>query len=304
MDYKLNATCMRRIALRVLSTFSIVGFDKETGDLGVAVASKFIAVGAIVPWVKANVGAIATQAYANPLYGSMGLSLLERGYSAKKVVELLTSQDPLREQRQLGIVDAKGESASFTGRECYPYAGHIVGDGYAVQGNILVGPEVLEAMASAFENTRGELVDKLIKALEAGDKAGGDRRGKQSAAIIVVREKGGYGGLSDKYVDIRVDDHQEPVKELIRIFEIWDLTLLNREDPSDVVKKSEVALIVQEALYRLGYLKRKPTGIWDNDTEKAFIDWVNINNFENKLRNDEYIWGRVYRFLLNQAGIK
>jgi uncharacterized Ntn-hydrolase superfamily protein len=101
-----------------------------------------------------------------------------------------------------------------------------------------------------------------------------------------------------------VDDHQEPVKELIRIFEIWDLTLLNREDPSDVVKKSEVAFIVQEALYRLGYLKRKPTGLWDNDTEKAFIDWVNINNFENKLRNDEYIWGRVYRFLLNQAGIK
>lgn len=290
--------------MRVLSTFSIVGFDKETGDLGVAVASKFIAVGAIVPWVKANVGAIATQAYANPLYGSMGLRLLERGYSAKKVVELLTSQDPLREQRQVGVVDAKGESASFTGRECYPYAGHLVGDGYAVQGNILVGPEVLEAMASAFENTRGELVDKLIKALEAGDKAGGDRRGKQSAAIIVVREKGGYGGLSDKYVDIRVDDHQEPVKELMRIFEIWDLTLLNREDPSDVVKKGEVAFIVQEALYMLGYLKKKPTGIWDNDTEKAFIDWVNINNFENKLRNDEYIWGRVYRFLLNQAGIK
>lgn len=286
-----------------LTTYSIVGFDRETGDLGVAVASKFIAVGAIVPWVKSKVGAIATQAYANPMYGPLGLSLLEKGYPARRALEILIGGDPLRDQRQVGIVDSKGEAAAFTGSQCYPYAGHVVGDGYAVQGNILAGPEVLEAMASAFENSGGELVDRLIKALEAGERAGGDRRGKQSAAVIVLREGGGYAGLSDKYVDIRVDDHEEPVKELIRIFELWDLTLLNREDPRDIVRKADVALEVQKALFRLGFLSKEPTGAWDDETEKAFVDWVNINNFENKLRSDEYIWGRVYRFLLNQAGL-
>ena len=184
------------VRIRKLGTFSIVGFDPETKDLGVAVASKFIAVGALVPWAEANVGAIATQALANISYGPRGLELLRRGYSAKKVLQILISDDPQREERQVGIVDSKGEAAAFTGSKCYPYAGHIIGENYAVQGNILTGPEVLEEMAKAFEQTKGELVDKLLAALEAGDKAGGDRRGKQSAAIIVVREKGGYGGYT------------------------------------------------------------------------------------------------------------
>ncbi|RLG73971.1 MAG: DUF1028 domain-containing protein [Thermoprotei archaeon] len=286
------------IHIKNLSTFSIVGFDPETKDLGVAVASKFIAVGALVPWAEANVGAIATQALANISYGPRGLELLRRGYSAKKVLQILISDDPQREERQVGIVDSKGEAAAFTGSKCYPYAGHIVGENYAVQGNILTEPEVLEEMAKAFEKTKGELVDRLLAALEAGDKAGGDRRGKQSAAIIVVREKGGYGGYTDRYVDLRVDDHPEPVQELKRLFKIWELTLLTREKPDDIVDKNEVAAAVQRALKKLGYYKGEITGIWDVETENAFRDFMLINNFENKMRKDNYIWGTVYRYLL------
>jgi len=287
---------------KILATFSIVGYDPETKDLGVAVASKFIAVGAIVPWAKAGVGAIATQALANVSYGPRGLELLSKGYGAKKVVEILVSNDPLRDERQVGIVDFKGEAAAFTGRKCFEYAGHIVGDGYAVQGNILTGPEVLEEMAKAFETTKGELVDKLLAALEAGDRAGGDRRGKQSAAILVVREKGGYGGYTDRYVDLRVDDHKEPVLELKRLFKIWELTLLTREEPDDIVSKDEVAAEVQKALRKLGFYRGEITGKWDDATEKAFTDWVMINNFENKLRKDRYIWGTIYRFLIETSG--
>lgn len=283
---------------KFLSTFSIVGFDPETGDLGVAVASKFVAVGAIVPWAKAKVGAIATQALANVSYGPRGLELLAEGYSAEDVVRKLVGEDPLKEERQVGIVDSKGRAAAFTGSKCYSYAGHIVGEGYAVQGNILAGPEVLEAMVKAYENTRGELVDKLLAALEAGDKAGGDRRGKQSAAILVVREGGGYGGYTDNYVDLRVDDHEEPVLELKRIFKIWELIMLTREKPDDIVSKDEVAEEVQIALKNLGFYKGEITGRWDEETEKAFVDWAMINNFENKLRKDDHIWGTIYRFLV------
>ncbi|MEB3780403.1 MAG: DUF1028 domain-containing protein [Desulfurococcales archaeon] len=284
-----------------LSTFSIVGFDPETGDLGVAVASKFIAVGAIVPWARAGVGAIATQALANVSYGPRGLELLSKGYDAREVLKKLVAGDPQREERQVGIVDSKGNAAAFTGSKCYQYAGHIIGEGYTVQGNILAGPEVLEEMAKAYETTRGELVDKLLASLEAGDRAGGDKRGKQSAAIIVVREGGGYGGYTDRYVDLRVDDHNEPVRELKRIFRIWELTLLTREKPDDIVLKHEVAGQVQEALRRLGYYDGEITGKWDQETEKAFTDWALINNFENKLRNDDYIWGTVYRFLIESS---
>ena len=284
-----------------VSTFSIVGFDPETGDLGVAVASKFIAVGAIVPWARAGVGAIATQALANVSYGPRGLELLSKGYDAREVLKELVAGDPQREERQVGIVDSKGNAAAFTGSKCYQYAGHIIGEGYTVQGNILAGPEVLEEMAKAYETTQGELVDKLLASLEAGDRAGGDKRGKQSAAIVVVREGGGYGGYTDRYVDLRVDDHHEPVRELKRIFRIWELTLLTREKPDDTVLKHEVAEQVQEALRRLGYYDGKITGKWDQETEKAFTDWALINNFENKLRNDDYIWGTVYRFLIESS---
>lgn len=285
-------------------TYSIVAADPEKGDIGVAVASKFIAAGAIVPWVKVGVGGVATQAWANVKLGPLVLSLLEANYTPRRAVETLLSTDPKREQRQIGVVNAKGEAYAFTGKECLEYAGHIIGDGYAVQGNILAGPEVLEAMARAYESTKGELVDRLLAALKAGDQAGGDRRGKQSAAIIVVRPCGGYGGCeegADKYVDLRVDDHPEPVKELERLFRIWELTILEREDPSDVVDIAEVAGEIQEALRILGYYSGEVTGRPDKETLEALERWMAVNNFENKMRKDGKLWGTVYRFLLDEA---
>ena len=278
-----------------------MGADLNKGDWGVAVASKFIAVGALVPWAKANAGAIATQAFANISYGPNGLELLSKGLSAKEVLHKLIEPDDLKDERQVGIVDSKGNAAAWTGKKCFEWAGHVVGDGFTAQGNILTGEDVVEAMAKAFETTKGELVDKLLAALAAGDEKGGDRRGKQSAAIIVVREKGGYGGYTDRYVDLRVDDHAEPVKELQRLFRIWDLTLLTREDPQDIVKIEDVAEKIQVALKKLGFYKGEITGVADEATVKALEDWIMINNFENKLRKDGYLWKSVYSYLIDMA---
>ncbi|MCR8463078.1 MAG: DUF1028 domain-containing protein [Candidatus Korarchaeota archaeon] len=285
------------------ATFSIVAADVEAGLWGVAVASKFVAVGALVPWAKAKVGAIATQAWANISFGPRGLELLSQGFSSEEVLDKLLRDDDMREHRQVGIVDYLGRVAAWTGSQCIAWAGHVIGENYVALGNILRGPEVVEAMAKAFETTKGDIVDKLLAALEAGDNAGGDRRGKQSAAILVVKEGGGYGGYIDRYVDLRVDDHPDPVKELKRIFRIWDLTLLTREDPSDVVKLEDVAEKLQLALSKLGYYKEAINGKLTEETLKALEDWMLINNFENKMRKDGYIWGSVYRYLLDLAGL-
>ncbi len=205
---------------REVATFSIVGFDPATGELGVAVASKFLAVGAVVPWARAGVGAIATQAYANTTYGPEGLRLLETGLSAHEVIDSLTARDADRERRQVGIVDAHGNSATFTGKECIAWAGGRAGKHYACQGNILVSEATVNAMAETFEDTEGELAIRLLKALKAGEEAGGDSRGKQSAALLVVKEGGGYLGLNDRYIDLRVDDNPEPIDELGRLLNI------------------------------------------------------------------------------------
>ena len=249
-------------------TFSIVATDGV--DVGVAVASKFVAVGAFVPHGEAGVGAVATQCYANPRLGKAVLALIRQGLTAREAVEKALAQDPGKEQRQVGAVDIRGNAYGFTGGECPEHAGHVIGSGFVASGNILAGPQVVEAMARAFETQRGELVDKLLAALEAGEKAGGDRRGKQSAAVLVLRPKGGYLGLSDVYVDIRVDDHPEPVAELRRIFKIWELALLQRDNPSDMVVKKDVAAEVQSILRRLGFYRGDVTGTWDEETEKAF----------------------------------
>lgn len=201
-------------------TFSVVGADPATGDVGVAVASKFLAVGSVVPFVKAGVGAIATQSFANTTYGPRGLELLARKLSPSEVVKRLTSADKGRDQRQLGIVDAKGRSATYTGKQCIAWAGGIAGKNFAVQGNILTGEEVVKAMAEAFQKTQGELALKLMASLAAGERAGGDARGKQSAAIVVERKGGGYAGFDDRYIDLRVDDHPEPVQELQRLLKM------------------------------------------------------------------------------------
>lgn len=204
-------------------TFSIVALDKRTGDLGVAVASRVLAVGAIVPYVEADVGAIATQSAANSSYGPNGLKLLREGGTAEEVVSQLTTADDKRDVRQLGIVDAAGNSASFTGEECIPHAGHIIGNGYCIQGNLLTGPEVLSEMQKAFDSAQqvgeGELADWLLAALSAGDAAGGDKRGKQAAALIVARKGAGYDG-NNRYIDLRVDDHSEPATELVRLLDL------------------------------------------------------------------------------------
>ncbi len=203
-----------------VSTFSIVAFDPETGDLGVAVESKFFAVGPVVPFAAAGVGAVATQSYANTSYGPRGLAMLREGMAAADVVASLTESDEGREVRQVGIVDAQGTSATFTGDSCLSWAGGRTGPGYAVQGNILAGAAVVDAMAEAFESTGGELATRMVAALAAGQAAGGDARGRQSAALIVVREGGGYGGYNDRYIDLRVDDHPTPIVELQRLLDI------------------------------------------------------------------------------------
>jgi uncharacterized Ntn-hydrolase superfamily protein len=269
-------------------TFSIVGFDAERGDWGVAVASKFPAVGAVVPVARAGVGAIATQAWANVSYGPEGLAMLAAGRSAEEVVAALTSADEGRDQRQVGMVDAVGTTASFTGNGCMPWAGHVVGEGFSCQGNILAGSGVVETMAEAFLAAEGDLVDRLLAALDAGDEAGGDRRGKQSAALLVVREEGGYEGRSDRYVDLRVDDHPEPVRELRRIFDVYDQVMLVRNDP---LLPATASLIeeVQRRLRQTGHYRAEAHGAFDGATREALAAFAGEFNLEGRLRSDDLV---------------
>jgi uncharacterized Ntn-hydrolase superfamily protein len=207
---------------RTAGTYSIVGFDPVTGDLGVAVQSRFLAVGVVVPFAKAGVGAIATQCYQNASYGPRGLELLEKGLSPEEVVAELIRADPERDTRQVGVVDAHGRSFSFTGKNCPEWKGGRFGPDYAIQGDIVAGEAVVVNMEKAFLNTTGSLADRLLAALDAGEAAGGDRRGKQSAALLVERTKGGMSGYTDRFIDIRVDDHPDPLTELKRIYGLWE----------------------------------------------------------------------------------
>jgi len=278
------------------STFSIVAFDPKTKDLGVAVESKFVAVGAVVPFARSGVGAVATQSYANTAYGPKALAMMKRGLAPKEVLKKLVATDKDATQRQVALVDARGRAASYTGKGCIAWAGHLVGSSYACQGNLLAGEEVVKAMSRTFEVTQGDLPVRLLAALSAGQRAGGDRRGQQSAALLVVREAGGYGGFNDRWVDVRVDDHPQPIEELIRAFNVYDVTLLNREDPKDVVRLNpEVVREMQAGLAKLGLYRGPVSGRLDAKTKTAFEGWVEVNNFENKLRRDDKIWGSVLR---------
>ncbi len=284
------------------STFSIVAFDPKTKDLGVAVESRFVAVGAVVPWAEAGVGAVATQSFANTAYGPRALSLLRKGLHPKEVIKQLTAKDRMAAQRQVGVVDARGRSASFTGEECFDWAGHVVGRNYACQGNILAGEAVVKGMARAFESTEGDLPVRLLAALHAGQRAGGDKRGQESAALVVVRERAGYGGLNDRWIDVRVDDHPAPIDELTRVFNVYDVTLLNRESPADVVALTPaVVKEIQEGLARLGFYHGPIGGKYDTATKVAFEAWAGINNFENKLPSGGKMWGSIYRVFHAQA---
>jgi len=282
-------------------TFSIVAYDRELSAWGVAVQSKFISVGSVVPFAEAGVGAIATQAMANVAYGPEGLALLREGRPAEEVVRKLVGSDAGREDRQLGIVDAQGRSAAFTGKKCLTWAGHATGDGFTCQGNILFGPAVVEAMARSYEATPGDLLDRLLAALSAGQREGGDRRGMQSAALLAVRRGAGYGE-TDRWVDLRVDDHSSPIEELKRIFQLYDLTMLSREDPATRRRiEGDVAVALQHDLSVLGYYSGRLTGAWDPPSRAAFARFIGEHNFEAKQSEDGTVWPSVLAYLRERA---
>lgn len=282
-------------------TFSIVACDPSDGTCGVAVQSKFISVGAVVPWAESGVGAVATQAASNPAWGPEGLALLKQGLNADEVVRRLVEADPGRDERQLGVVDARGRAAAFTGPKCMNWAGQVVGDGYACQGNILFGPAVVRAMARAYETTGGDIADRLLAALFAGQREGGDRRGQQSAALLVSKKGAGYGE-SNRWIDVRVDDHPSPIEELRRVFRLYDLTLLNREDPKSLVPiAGDVALGLQHDLSVLGYYTGRLNGRWDAASKTAFVRFVGEHNFENKQTQEDAIWPTVLAYLKERS---
>ena len=266
---------------RPVATYSIVACDLEAGQWGVGVQSKFLAAGSLVPWAEAGVGAIATQAFANPRYGPDGLALLREGASAEEAVERLTADDDGRAQRQLGIVDGHGNSATFTGSECFDWAGGRTGEGYAAQGNILVSQETVDAMAAAFEASKGRrLAERILEALAGAQAAGGDRRGQQAAGLYVVEKDGGYLGLTDVIVDLRVDDHPRPIAELTRIsalhWQIFGRTPREEWVPVD----DDVAGELRALLAAKGY---------EGDLREALENWAGTENYELRVDGIEQI---------------
>ena len=266
-----------------IATFSIVAYDPGRAEWGVAVQSKFLAVGAVVSWARAGAGAVATQSYANLAYGPQGLDLMAGGASAADAIAILTSADDGHSQRQVGMVDAAGRAAAFTGEGCHFWAGHVVGDGFACQGNILV-PGTVEAMAARFAAVRsgpGELADWLVEALAAGQTAGGDSRGRQSAAVLVVRGGGGYGGNNDRYLDLRVDDHPEPIEELKRLLVLHHL-YFGAVDPEAAISLESLAAELQAMLARTGFYTGPISGSFDDATRVALRGLVGRENLEER----------------------
>src|SRR3954454_24004476 len=265
----------------IVATYSIAACDLEAGQWGVATQSKFLAVGSVVPWAEPGVGAVATQAYANPRYGPDGLALLREGLNAQDVVARLTEADDGRDHRQLGVVDAQGAGATFTGSACMDWAGGLAGPGFAAQGNILVGEDTVAALATTFTATDGRpLAERLLECLAAAQAAGGDRRGQQSAALLVVEKNGGYGGLTDTLVDLRVDDHEQPVAELARIHRLH--ALLFGKTPRDrwIDVDDTLRAELTERLAKLGH---------DGDLEQALSDWSGTENLEERVDGVERI---------------
>ena len=263
-------------------TFSIVARAPETRAIGVAVQSKFVSVGSVVPFASADAGAIATQSFANVEYGPDGLDLLRRGHDAAAVVETLTAADSEAESRQVGVVGRDGSVAGFTGDECFDTAGDVQGEMYTVQGNILENEATVRAMADTYEETDGGLPERLLAALHAGNEAGGDSRGEQSAALYVVKPEGGYDGGNDRWVDVRVDDHDAPIDELERVFKLYDVTLLEREPPAETTELTgETARAVQRTLADLGLYDGDVSEVFDAEARDALESFRGLNNFEN-----------------------
>ena len=282
-------------------TFSIVARDPQAGESGIVVQSKFLAVGAVVPWAKAGVGAIATQSWANTSYGPRGLELLASGLSVQETLAQLIGEDDGRASRQVGIVGVDGQPATFTGDQCFPWAGGQVGEHYTCQGNILVGKDTVLAMARTFEQTTGRLCDRLVAALAAGQAAGGDSRGQQSAALLVVRQGGGYGGFNDRFIDLRVDDHPQPINELKRILQLHKLYLFP-PDPADIlVIDHDVARELQQLLTVLGDYQGAISGSYDEVTRAAFRKFSGRENLEERWFEDARVDRTVLEFLRQKA---
>jgi uncharacterized Ntn-hydrolase superfamily protein len=277
------------MAAELVSTYSIVACDLEAGQWGVGVQSKFLAVGSVVPWAEPHAGAIATQSYANPRYGPEGLALLRDGLSAQETVDRLTAADDGRDERQVGVVDREGRAASFTGSGCHDWAGGRTGDGHAAQGNILVSAETVDALAETFGSSRGRpLAERLIDCLAAAQRAGGDRRGQQSAALLVVEKEAGYAGLSDLVVDLRVDDHERPIDELRRIYELHR-SLFGKTPKHEWVRVDELLRAeIRERLGRLGY--------------ERLEDWAGVENLEERVEGDDAVDPVVLDALRRQSG--
>jgi uncharacterized Ntn-hydrolase superfamily protein len=278
-------------------TFSIVACDLEEQAWGVAVASKFPAVGAVVPWVQAAVGAVATQSFANTSFGPRGLALMATGLSAREALDRLLEDDPDRELRQVGLVDAQGGSATFSGSGCFAWAGGVSGTGYAIQGNILAGAEVVSVMEGTFLRTQGNLPTRLHAALLAGDRAGGDKRGRQSAAIYVAKPKAGYGGYLDRWLDYRVDDHEAPVPRLGELLEMHELYFGISEAQDRIEIRGDVMQKLKEILTQQHY----------SDSEKDFVaafnKFIGNENFEERA-DPQAAWidGPVFNYLTKKFG--
>jgi len=276
-------------------TFSIVACDLEEQAWGVAVASKFPAVGAVVPWAQAGVGAVATQSFANTSFGPRGLALMGTGLSAQETLERLLEDDPDKELRQVGLVDVKGDSATFSGNGCFAWAGGVAGKGYAIQGNILASGKVVPAMEKMFLKTKGSLPTRLHAALLAGDRAGGDKRGRQSAAIYVAKPKAGYGGYLDRWLDYRVDDHQDPVSRLGELLEMHELYFGKSTEQDRVEIKGKVLQQIVDTLARAGYLS-EGKGFID-----SFTEFIGNENFEERADpQGKWIDGPVLKYLLKK----
>jgi uncharacterized Ntn-hydrolase superfamily protein len=286
--------------VRAIATFSIVAWDRRAQAWGVAVASKFPAVGSVVPWARAKAGAVATQAVANTAYGPRSLDLMSSGLTASEALDKLLARDRERDQRQVGLVDANGNSASFTGKSCTEWAGSLNGPGYAIQGNILAGAEVIHEMERAFLSRRGPLPERLLAALEAGNIAGGDRRGRQSAALLVVKPKAGYGGHNDRWVDYRVDDHLNPIPHLAELLELHRLYFGKSPKAKRVVLDGAILKDLQEIMKGLGYYT--PTdGKYGDATREAFRAFIGNENFEERADADSgWIDGPVLEYLMKK----
>lgn len=283
---------------KLVATFSIVAADPETGEVGVAVQSKFLAVGSVVPWAKANVGAVATQSWANTAYGPEGLAFLEKGLSPEEVIDKLVADDSGRSLRQVAVINSEGEASAFTGHECYDWAGHKIGKHHSCQGNILVSEKTVSEMSKVFEESEGPLAERMLKAISAAQHAGGDSRGKQSAAVYVLQEGAGYGGYNDVKVDLRVDDHPEPIEELQRLYELHKMYAAPSEEKLAI--DGDVLETVVEQLVKTDLLAAVDHSSYDAEVKEALKTFVLRENFDDHWSEDALIDETVLDYLKKQ----